>query len=209
MIGKSRDLLFQFQLLVHRQRGGRRVAVFRRENRWMYLVLDEKGFLLHPMTGLPIEPAADWIPAGTVKMGTLDKHVKSFWDFRDLGKGLRSGRVRYSLYIDGLHLCDEGKVDKAALAEVSGRWPGWALGRGKDAICDCFKGLRLRDISSRETTPFEPGVALCPIDGPVRFIVGEYSSPAREWADLCGRRFEFALCPECLGTFESHLTCMN
>jgi hypothetical protein len=209
MIGKSSDLLFKFQLLFHRQRGCHRIAVFREENHWMYLVLDEQGALLHPMTGLPFEPTANWTSAGTIKMGTIEKHVKSFWAFRDLGKGIRSGRARYSLYVDGLPLCDDGKMDKAALAKAGERWPGWALGRGKDTGRDCFKELRLRDISSPETIPFEAGVVLCPIDGPVRFIVGEYSASAKEWADLGGRRYEFALCPNCLGTFEAHLTCMN
>jgi hypothetical protein len=209
MIGKSDDMPFQFQLLTHRQRGCHRVAVFRKEREWMYLVRDEKGDLLHPMTGMPFEPEESWRPAGTVKLGSIEKHVKSFWGFRDLGKGLRSGRARYTLRVDGLCLCEDGKLDKEALGVAGKRWPGWALGRGRDSVRDGFRDLRLVDLSAGETASLEGDVALCPIDGPVPFVVGEYSSPRSDWKNLCGREFEYALCPRCLGAFEVKLTFMN
>ena len=210
MIGKSRDMPFQFQMLTHRQRGCHRVVVFRKEREWLYLVQDDRVGLVHPVTGLPFEPAADWTPAGTIKMGSIEKHIKPFWGFRDLGKGLRSGRARYTLRVDGLCLCEDGKLDKEALGVAGKRWPGWALGRGRDSVRDGFRDLmRLVDLSAGETASFEGAVALCPIDGPVPFIVGEYSAPKSDWENLCGREFEYALCPRCLGTFEERMTFMN
>jgi|GEM_PF-2098751 len=45
-------------------------------------------------------------------------------------------------------------------------------------------------------TPF-----LCPIDGPVAAIVGKVTSPGWTWRELCGREWQSALCPHCLGEF--------
>jgi len=51
--------------------------------------------------------------------------------------------------------------------------------------------------------------AVCPIHGPVKVVVGGIISPAWTWKALCGRHWEFLLCPHCFFTFSQRLICMN
>jgi hypothetical protein len=48
-------------------------------------------------------------------------------------------------------------------------------------------------------------VVFCPVDGPVRFIVGHCESFPAKPCDileaLTGEHVAYALCPKCLGTF--------
>lgn len=51
--------------------------------------------------------------------------------------------------------------------------------------------------------------AVCPIHGPVKIVVGGIISPAWTWKALCGRHWEFLLCPHCFFNFSQRLISMN
>ncbi len=51
--------------------------------------------------------------------------------------------------------------------------------------------------------------AVCPIHGPIKVVVGGMISPPWTWKYLCGRHWEFLLCPHCFFTFNQNLIRMN
>lgn len=51
--------------------------------------------------------------------------------------------------------------------------------------------------------------AICPIHGPVEAVIGGIISPTWTWEALCGRHWEFLLCPHCFLTFRQFLVKMN
>lgn len=209
-LGKSSDMLFQARLLAHRKLGCSRIAVFREQKRMIYLLCGPKGTILHPMTGLPVEPAADWEKRNILKMGTVAKYFGEFWSFRRMGKHFGSGRASFTLRVDDLILGEDGKINSKAIASAKKRWCGWALDGGEDRICDHVRELNLLDIAAWEPATPHDDVAICPLDGPVRCIVGHYSTPSWTWErGLCGRHWAFALCPKCLGEFATTLVSMS
>ncbi len=209
-LGKSRDMLFLARLLTHRDAGCNRIQVFRDGKRMHYLLLGvQGGGFLHPVTGLPVKPPSQWEQRNTVKLRTIAGHFRQFWHFRSLGKLLGTPAADFTLCVDGLRLCQDGTCDRAALAAATTRWPGWGLGGGDDAICDHAGILKLLNVAAWKEVDRDANAVLCPLDGPVRPIVGEYSTPAWAWEDLCGQQIVFALCPHCLGNFETVLGMMN
>jgi hypothetical protein len=209
IVGKSRDLLFQFRLISHREKGGTRIAVFRDGKRTIYLLQKGQKVFLHPMTGLPVEPDINWKPAGTLKMGTVEKQAQRFWDFRAFGKILGTDPCDFTLCVDGICLSHDGEIDEAGVAKAKKRWPDWALGGGEDGVCDRFKELRFMAVDSCKQPRSVKDVAICPLDGPVKFIVGELHSPSWTWQQRCGRQDVFALCPKCLGAFVATMSSEN
>ncbi len=209
ILGKSRDLLFQFRMITHRERGYNRIAIFQDDRRMIYLLMGEQGVFAHPMTGLPVEPDIKWKPAGTLKMGTVEKQAQRFWDFRAFGKILGTDPCDFTLCVDGIRLSYDGEIDEAGVAKVKERWSDWALGGGEDGVCDRFKELRFMEVGTWKKSRLDRDVLFCPLDGPVKFIVGELHSPSWTWRQRCGRLDVFALCPKCLGVFGETLSSIN
>ena len=209
VLEKSGDSLFLFKLLSWRDQGCRRVAVYREGKRFIYLMQSAGGELLHPMTGRPIEPTVGWLPKGTIKIGTLEKQLKWFWYFRRYGQWMGRGQANYTLCADGVHLGTDGRADPAAIAVAKERWRGWALDDCKDEVLDHVKDLKYMSVSASETLDSGKDTVYCPLDGSVRFIVGEFKSPTETWRMMCGRHWVYALCPKCLGSFSVNLISMN
>jgi hypothetical protein len=208
-VGKTNDLLFEFRLLTHRERGCRRLSVFREEKSLLYLVQDASGTFLHPVTGIPVKPSGEWTPCGTINMSIIQKHIKTFWDFRAMGKGYSTGHSDYTLCVEGLRLSKKGKMDQMAISAAEKRWPGWALDGGDDLLIDHINELKYFNVSAWEAASLGNDIVLCPLDGPVRFILGDFISSDKSWRDMCGRHYKYALCPKCLGTFAAKLFVMN
>jgi len=209
VLEKSEDSLFLYKLISWRDQGCRRVAVYREGKRLIYLMQGADGEFLLPMTGKPVVPAVGWVPKGTIRMGTLEKQLKWFWYFRRYGQWMGRGQANYSLCVDGIHLGTDGKVDPAACAVAMERWLGWALDDSNDAILEYVRGLKFMNISAWKTGKSEKDTLFCPLDGPVRFIVGEFKSSTETWRMMCGRHWAYALCPKCLGMFTMNLLSMN
>lgn len=150
----SSDLLFQVRLLARRKMGCSRIAAFREGKRMIYLLQGPKGALLHPMTGVPVEPAPDWDrEQNPIKMGSVEKCVAQFWHIRSMGRRLGSGQDGSSLFVDGLPLFTDGRRDSEAVASAAKRWPGWALDGGEDAVLDHVRDLTLLDVASWDPAP--------------------------------------------------------
>lgn len=71
----------------------------------------------------------------------------------------------------------------------------------------------LEGLHTRKLLNFPPSLQtdlfLCPLDGPVKAIEGEVSSPAWTWEELLGRSWSVALCPMCLGDLATTGYAMN
>jgi len=144
----------------------------------------------------------EMIPEGfTVKQRRSPQEVRRlfkecFYGFR---KGLsQASRSPWSYSIGGIEVRHAGSRGDQPFWDFAAQLHH-SFGRGKDPLLD---GLHSRSFfaapesRTSKITPF-----LCPIDGPVAAIVGKVTSPGWTWRDLCGREWQSALCPHCLGEF--------
>lgn len=79
--------------------------------------------------------------------------------------------------------------------------------RFSEALKNSFASINL-DLFKRKMNEIKYD-AICPIHGPVKVVVGGIISPAWTWKALCGRHWEFLLCPHCFFTFNTSLIRMN
>lgn len=202
--GRSTDLLFQLRVLSLRQQECRRIATFRAGKQHVYLLVGPKDRMLHPMTGAPFAPGADWKRFNNIKVSIVEKCVDDFWAFRRLGNEVGTGKHALTLVVDGLQVARHGGIG-ADSAQAETRWPGWTLRDEEDPICDHLREVPYLAIDAwTQPLPVED-VVFCPVDGPVRFIVGHCESFPAKPCDileaLTGEHVAYALCPKCLGTF--------
>jgi hypothetical protein len=142
----------------------------------------------------------EMIPEGfTVKQRRSPQEVRRL--FKECFYGFRralssTGRSAMSFSVGGVDVRHAGSPGDRPFWDFAARLDH-PFHKGNDPLRDGLHSRRFFAVAkskTSKTTPF-----LCPIDGPVAGIQGQVTSPGWTWRQLCGREWQSALCPHCLG----------
>lgn len=142
----------------------------------------------------------EMIPEGfTVKQRRSPQEVRRL--FKECFYGFRralssTGRSAMSFSVGGVDVRHAGSPGDRPFWDFAARLDH-PFHKGNDPLRDGLHSRRffaVAESKTSKTTPF-----LCPIDGPVAGIQGQVTSPGWTWRQLCGREWQSALCPHCLG----------
>ena len=200
---RSADLLFLARVLTVFPKGHAMLNVYRDSNKDFFcLIEDSEGHLYNPVSGEMREDPGHTVHQ-RIKNSTIRKYFrKIYFPFRKAALG----RIETdkTIHINGIEIFQGGMIKKAGLDILNGTLR-WKL--GDVDLRDTFVDHLLREYN--EVIDPERHDAICPFDGAVQSITGIVRSPERTWDLLCGREYELALCPHCLGYFGSRLGKMN
>ena len=142
----------------------------------------------------------EMIPEGfTVKQHRSPQEVRRL--FKECFYGFRralssTGRSAMSFSVGGVDVRHAGSPGDRPFWDFAARLDH-PFHKGNDPLLEGLHSRRFFAVAESKTSKTTP--YLCPIDGPVAGIQGQVTSPGWTWRQLCGREWQSALCPHCLG----------
>jgi hypothetical protein len=142
----------------------------------------------------------EMIPEGfTVKQRRSPQEVRRL--FKECFYGFRralssTGRSAMSFSVGGVDVRHAGSPGDRPFWDFAARLDH-PFHKGNDPLLEGLHSRRFFAVAESKTSKTTP--YLCPIDGPVTGIQGQATSPGWTWRELCGREWQSALCPHCLG----------
>ncbi len=142
----------------------------------------------------------EMIPEGfTVKQRRSPQEVRRL--FKECFYGFRralssTGRSAMSFSVGGVDVRHAGSPGDRPFWDFAARLDH-PFHKGNDPLLEGLHSRRFFAVAESKTSKTTP--YLCPIDGPVTGIQGKVTSPGWTWRELCGREWQSALCPHCLG----------
>ena len=142
----------------------------------------------------------EMIPEGfTVKQHRSPQEVRRL--FKECFYGFRralssTGRSAMSFSVGGVDVRHTGSPGDRPFWDFAARLDH-PFHKGNDPLLEGLHSRRFFAVAESKTSKTTP--YLCPIDGPVAGIQGQVTSPGWTWRQLCGREWQSALCPHCLG----------
>ena len=175
----------------------------------LYFAEDHHGRFYNPETADIVDFEDTWSVKQRVHTRTLLNHFfGTFYGLRSLLQ--TGGSFDQTVAVGWLKLFHDGKPERVRHF-LFNRWLKYPLAGNHDpllfdkrAYFEKANGI-LNDAGGAELD--DPH--FCPLDGIVKPIHVHVQSPDWTWRALCGRRWTYTACPQCLFTFMTELTQMN
>lgn len=198
LIERTNDVLFQTMVLEN-MRSDRRFLkrFYNNTTKNGYYLEKSDGTLLHPINLTPIK-IIDCVEKQRLGGKALRRNIIGFYFIRKLLIAKHNQTIKVNdvvMFEDGIKSPEVDNFFKSL---------SWSLS-DDDLILKHFNKMKFFTKSNTEMC-FD---AICPLDGTVQVSRIDVLSPLWTWESLCGRHYEYIVCPHCLGTFTSKLVALN
>jgi hypothetical protein len=170
-----------------------------------FLAEDRAGRFHHPVTGAEVVKCEDWSVKERVRPKKVRDHFFSRYSWRFV---LRSDyQPDYTIRAGRMTIWKGGRLRRVRqlLFSLTRKYP---LGGRFDRLLASPGAYfeRIEKVIDAATPTELESPYFCPLDGVVKPIEIELSSPAWTWKELCGRQWTSEVCPCCLFEFNTQLT---